>query len=155
MFYSYFIHTKVNKWKQENGCKIRTKYITNKLENRGLGKHTLRAMKHTNNSTSEWKATSLALRLLFYLFFFTNKFFNHIWVAVCRVSEVAPSISPLTFFLILYQYLFETLTYTTFHFTRWSRDCLSVEWEPISLGFHMSAPKEAIKVGSETTDEYT
>ena len=89
------------------------------------------------------------------IIFFTNKFFNHIWVAVCRVSEVAPSISPLTFFLILYSYLFETLTCTTFHFTRWSRDCPSVEWEPISLGFHVSAPKEATNVGSETTDEYT
>ena len=84
----------------------------------GLWKQTLRAMKDTNDSTSEWKATSLALRLLTYLFVcllkgnffsFFHKFFNHIWVRVFCVSEVAPSILPLNFFLILYPCTFAPL----------------------------------------------
>ena len=72
------------------------------------------------------------------------------------VSEVAPSILPLTFMLILYPYLLSihipTLTYTAFLYTRWSRDCSSVEWEPTFVRLHISTPKEATKVASETTD---
>ena len=42
--------------------------------------------------------------------------------------------------------------YSAFLYTRWSRDCSSVEWEPTFVGFHISTPKEATKVASETTD---
>ena len=75
---------------------------------------------------------------------------------MCCVSEVAACILPLTFFFILYPCTIAPLH--TLLFILLADPEIAHQWsgKPIFLReFHIPAPNEAKKVGSETTDKYT
>ena len=105
-----------------------------------------------------------AITFLFYFYFififiyFYHIIFNtffHNWVAVCWCFRGRSLNFTTNLYVNFISIHIPTLTYTTFLFTHWSRDCSSVEWEPTFMGFHISTPKKATKVASETTDLYT